>query len=547
LEKPVNKYKIRKMQYRLPLILSILACLFCFSTNGYAQAIAAEEDNNPVILYSTMPRKYEIGGIKVEGVKGYEDYVLIGLSGLSIGQTVSVPGDEITAAIKRYWRHGLFSDARIEAEKIVGNKIFLKIILTQRPRIAEINYHGIKKSEREDLQEKLGISWQKGNQITPNTIDRAKLVIKGYFDDKGFKNADVNIIERNIEGNKEQVNVDVIIDKKEKVKVNQITIEGNTVLSDKKLKRVMKKTNEKNKLANIFRTKKFIEEKYEEDKQLIIDKYNELGYRDAQIVVDSITPYDDRTVDIYMRIEEGNKYYLRNITWAGNTIYNTDWLAANLRMKKGDVYNQKLLEERISGDEDAIGNYYYNQGYVFYHLDPVEVNIVGDSIDLEMRIIEGPQATINKVRINGNDRLYENIVRRELRTKPGDLFNKDALERSYREIAQMGHFNPENIQPDVQPDNVNGTVDINWNLESKANDQIEFSAGWGQTGVIGKLSLKFTNFSMANLFRKNDNYRGILPQGDGQTLTISGQTNGSYYQSYSLSFFDPWFGGKRPN
>ena len=535
------------MQYRLPLILSILACLFCFSTNGYAQAIAAEEDNNPVILYSTMPRKYEIGGIKVEGVKGYEDYVLIGLSGLSIGQTVSVPGDEITAAIKRYWRHGLFSDARIEAEKIVGNKIFLKIILTQRPRIAEINYHGIKKSEREDLQEKLGISWQKGNQITPNTIDRAKLVIKGYFDDKGFKNADVNIIERNIEGNKEQVNVDVIIDKKEKVKVNQITIEGNTVLSDKKLKRVMKKTNEKNKLANIFRTKKFIEEKYEEDKQLIIDKYNELGYRDAQIVVDSITPYDDRTVDIYMRIEEGNKYYLRNITWAGNTIYNTDWLAANLRMKKGDVYNQKLLEERISGDEDAIGNYYYNQGYVFYHLDPVEVNIVGDSIDLEMRIIEGPQATINKVRINGNDRLYENIVRRELRTKPGDLFNKDALERSYREIAQMGHFNPENIQPDVQPDNVNGTVDINWNLESKANDQIEFSAGWGQTGVIGKLSLKFTNFSMANLFRKNDNYRGILPQGDGQTLTISGQTNGSYYQSYSLSFFDPWFGGKRPN
>ena len=535
------------MQYRLPLILSILACLFCFSTNGYAQAIAAEEDNNPVILYSTMPRKYEIGGIKVEGVKGYEDYVLIGLSGLSIGQTVSVPGDEITAAIKRYWRHGLFSDARIEAEKIVGNKIFLKIILTQRPRIAEINYHGIKKSEREDLQEKLGISWQKGNQITPNTIDRAKLVIKGYFDDKGFKNADVNIIERNIEGNKEQVNVDVIIDKKEKVKVNQITIEGNTVLSDKKLKRVMKKTNEKNKLANIFRTKKFIEEKYEEDKQLIIDKYNELGYRDAQIVVDSITPYDDRTVDIYMRIEEGNKYYLRNITWAGNTIYNTDWLAANLRMKKGDVYNQKLLEERISGDEDAIGNYYYNQGYVFYHLDPVEVNIVGDSIDLEMRIIEGPQATINKVRINGNDRLYENIVRRELRTKPGDLFNKDALERSYREIAQMGHFNPENINPDVQPDAANGTVDINWNLESKANDQIEFSAGWGQTGVIGKLSLKFTNFSIANLFRKNDNYRGILPQGDGQTLTISGQTNGSYYQSYSVSFFDPWFGGKRPN
>ncbi|MBO5251999.1 MAG: outer membrane protein assembly factor BamA [Bacteroidaceae bacterium] len=531
------------MLYRILFILSIVACLF--STNTYAQDITAEENNSPVILYSASPKQYEIGGIKVEGVKNYEDYILLGISGLSVGQTITVPGDEITGAIKNYWKHGLFSDVRIEAEKIVGNKIYLKIILTQRPRIADIRYHGVKKSEKQDLEAKLGLA--KGSQITPNLVDRAKLLIKRHFDDKGFKNAEVNIIERNIEGNKEQVNVDIMIDKKEKVKVNQITIDGNTVLSDKKLKRVMKKTNEKNKLVNLFRTKKFIEEKYEEDKQLIIDKYNELGYRDAQIVVDSVTPFDDRTVNVYMRIEEGNKYYLRNIDWVGNTVYHSDYLAAKLLMKKGDVYNQKLLNDRLSQDEDAIGNDYYNQGYVFYRLDPVEVNIVGDSIDLEMRIIEGPQATINKVSINGNDRLYENIVRRELRTKPGDLFNRTALERSYREIAQMGHFNPENINPDVRPDAANGTVDINWQLESKANDQIEFSAGWGQTGVIGKLSLKFTNFSMANLFRKNDNYRGFLPQGDGQTLTISAQTNGTYYQSYNVSFFDPWFGGKRPN
>ena len=531
------------MLYRILFILSIVACLF--STNTYAQDITAEENNSPVILYSASPKQYEIGGIKVEGVKNYEDYILLGISGLSVGQTITVPGDEITGAIKNYWKHGLFSDVRIEAEKIVGNKIYLKIILTQRPRIADIRYHGVKKSEKQDLEAKLGLA--KGSQITPNLVDRAKLLIKRHFDDKGFKNAEVNIIERNIEGNKEQVNVDIMIDKKEKVKVNQITIDGNTVLSDKKLKRVMKKTNEKNKLVNLFRTKKFIEEKYEEDKQLIIDKYNELGYRDAQIVVDSVTPFDDRTVNVYMRIEEGNKYYLRNIDWVGNTVYHSDYLAAKLLMKKGDVYNQKLLNDRLSQDEDAIGNDYYNQGYVFYRLDPVEVNIVGDSIDLEMRIIEGPQATINKVSINGNDRLYENIVRRELRTKPGDLFNRTALERSYREIAQMGHFNPENINPDVRPDAANGTVDINWQLESKANDQIEFSAGWGQTGVIGKLSLKFTNFSMANLFRKNDNYRGFLPQGDGQTLTISAQTNGTYYQSSNVSFFDPWFGGKRPN
>ena len=479
------------MRYRFSFILATLACLLCFCNKGYAQEITAEENNSPVILYSATPKKYEIAEIKVEGVDNYEDYVLIGLSGLSVGQTITVPGDEITSAIKRYWRHGLFSDVRIEAEKIVGDKIYLRIILAQRPRIAEIHYHGIKKSEREDLEAKLGLA--KGSQITPNLIDRAKIVIKRHFDDKGFKNAEVNILEKSIEGNKDQVNVDIMIDKKEKVKVHQITIDGNTVLTDKKLKRIMKKTNEKNKLLNLFRPKKFIEEKYEEDKQLIIDKYNELGYRDAQIVVDSITPYDDRTVDIYMHIEEGNKYYLRNITWVGNTVYPSDYLAAELRMKKGDIYNQKLLNDRISNDEDAIGNKYYNQGYVFYSLDPVEVNIVGDSIDLEMRISEGAQATINKVRINGNDRLYENVVRRELRTKPGDLFNKDALERSYREIAQMGHFNPENIQPDVQPDVANGTVDINWNLESKANDQVEFSAGWGQTGVIGKLRLNGLN------------------------------------------------------
>ena len=532
------------MRYLFPISLFALACSFSIPVEIYAQEVN-DTIYKPTILYNGTPKKYEIADIQVEGVKNYEDYVLIGISGLAVGQTITVPGDDITSAVKRYWRHGLFSSVQITAEKIVGNKIYLKISLAQRPRITDIVYHGVKKSEREDLQAKLGLV--KGSQITPNLIDRAKIVIKKHFSDKGFKNTEVNIVEREDPNNKEQVYVDVNIDKKEKIKVHLIQIDGNTVLSDKKLKRIMKKTNEKGKLVNLFRTKKFIQEKYEEDKQKIIDKYNELGYRDAQIEVDSVSPFDDKTVDVYMKIYEGNKYYLRDITWVGNTVYPSDLLNEQLQMKKGDVYNQKLLNDRISNDEDAIGNNYYNRGYVFYHLDPVEVNIDGDSIDLEMRITEGPQATISRVRINGNDRLYENIVRRELRTRPGDLFSKDALERSYREIAQMGHFNPENIQPDVQPNIQDGTVDINWNLESKANDQVEFSAGWGQTGVIGKLSLKFTNFSFANLFRKNDNFRGFLPQGDGQTLTISGQTNGSYYQSYSISFLDPWFGGKRPN
>ena len=518
--------------------------MFSFST-VHAQENTNTENDKPVVLYNGTPKKYEIADIKVTNIDNYEDYVLIGISGLAVGQTITVPGDDITSAIKRYWRHGLFSDVKITAEKIEGNKIYLFIHLTLRPRITDIRFNGVKKSEREDLQAKLGMA--KGSQITPNLIDRAKIIIKRHFDEKGFKNAEVNIVEREDPANKEQVYVDVNIDKKDKVKVHKITIDGNSVLTDKKLKRVMKKTNEKGKLVNLFRAKKFINERYEEDKQKIIDKYNELGYRDAIIEVDSVTPYDEKTVDVYMKIYEGNKYYLRDITWVGNTVYPSDLLNEQLRMKRGDVYNQKLLNDRISNDEDAIGNNYYNRGYVFYHLDPVEVNIDGDSIDLEMRIVEGPQASISHVRINGNDRLYENVVRRELRTRPGDLFSKEALERSYREIAQMGHFNPENIKPDVQPNYENGTVDINWGLESKANDQVEFSAGCGQTGIIGKLSLKFTNFSFANLFRKNDNFRGFLPQGDGQTLTISGQTNGRYYQSYSISFLDPWFGGKRPN
>ena len=456
------------MRYRFLLSLLILAC--CMSLRAQAQEVMNDTIYNPTILYNGTPKQYEIADIKVSGVKNYEDYVLIGISGLAVGQTITVPGDDITTALKRYWRHGLFSDVKILADKIVGNKIYLSIRLAQRPRITDIVIHGVKKSEREDLQTRLGMA--KGTQITPNLIDRAKILIKKYFDEKGFKNAEVNIIEREDTANAEQVYVDVDIDKKAKIKVHKITIDGNSVLTDKKLKRVMKKTNEKGKLINLFRSKKFIDERYEEDKQKIIEKYNELGYRDAQIVEDSVSQYDEKTVDVYMKIYEGQQYYIRNITWVGNTVYPSDLLAEQLRMKKGDVYNQKLMNDRITNDEDAIGNNYYNRGYVFYQLNPVEVNIDGDSIDLEMRITEGPQASISHVRINGNDRLYENIVRRELRTRPGDLFSKEALERSYREIAQMGHFNPENIQPDVQPNVEDGTVDINWGLESKAESEV---------------------------------------------------------------------------
>ena len=504
----------------------------------------------PDISYAGTPKTLVLGGINVSGIEGYEDYMLAGISGLSVGQEIMVPGNEITDAVKRYWRHGLFSDVKISADSIVGDKIYLHISLAMRPRVSVINYVGLKKSEREDMENKLGLL--KGAQITPNMIDRAKILAKRYFDDKGFKNADIEIRQRDDVSNKNQVILDVIIDKKEKMKVRDIIIEGNAQLPSRKIKGgflrkgAFAKTHEAGKLSSLFKAKKFTPERWAADKKKLIEKYNELGFRDATILEDTVWNADEKHVNIHIKVDEGKKYYLRNVTWVGNTVYSTDYLNALLGMKKGDVYDQKLLNKRLTEDEDAVGNQYWNHGYLFYNLQPTEMNIVGDSIDLEMRIVEGQQAHLNKVRINGNDRLYENVVRRELRTKPGDLFSKEALQRSARELATMGHFDAEKVSPDVRPNYEDGTVDINWNLEQKSNDQIEFSLGWGQTGLIGKIGLKLNNFSMRNLFGKNKERRGLLPIGDGETLSLGVQTNGKYYQSYNASYSTAWLGGKRP-
>ena len=505
---------------------------------------------HPDINYAGTPRTVVIGGIAVSGVQGYEDYMLSGISGLSVGQTITVPGNDITDAVKRYWKHGLFSDVSISADSIVGNKIYLNIYLQTLPRVSEINYIGLKKSEREAMETRLGLL--KGGQVTPNTISRAKFLAKKYFDDKGFNNADIDIMQRDDVSNKNSVILDVIVDKKAKMRVRHIEIVGNKALSDKKIKGTLftkgafKKIHESGKFGNIFKSKKYTPERWKEDKRNLIKKYNEYGFRDAVILEDSVWNVDDKHVNILVKVDEGTKYYLRNITWVGNTVYATDYLNALLGMKKGDVYNQTLLNKRLTEDEDAVGNKYWNNGYLFYNLQPTEVNIVGDSIDLEMRITENQQARLNHVRINGNDRLYENVVRRELKTKPGDLFSKEALMRSARELASMGHFDPEKVNPDVKPDPENGTVDINWNLEQKSNDQIEFSLGWGQNGLIGRVGLKLNNFSIRNLFNKNSERRGILPIGDGEVLSLGVQTNGRFYQSYNMNYSTNWFGGKRP-
>ena len=525
--------------------------LMLLALSGVTLTMSAQQKIvNPDITYSGTPKTYKLAGLTVTGIEGYEDYVLTGISGLTVGQELEVPGTAITDAVKRYWKHGLFSDVSISADSIVGDNIYLKIHLAPRPRISTINYNGLKKTEREDMEKKLGLL--KGGQITPNMIDRAKILAKKYFEDKGYKNAEVFIRQRDDVAAKNQVILDIDVDKKEKLKVRSIIIDGDNQLGEKKIKGTLfskgafAKTHEAGKLANILKSKKFTPERWAEDKKNLITKYNEYGYRDAMIVKDSVWNVDPKHVDIYVKVDEGKKYYIRNIKWVGNTVYSTDYLSRLLDMKKGDVYNQTYLNKRLSQDEDAVGNAYWNNGYLFYNLQPTEVNIVGDSIDLEMRITEGQQARINRVKINGNDRLYENVVRRELRTKPGDLFSKEALQRSARELASMGHFDPEAINPVPEPNYEDGTVDINYNLKQKSNDQVELSLGWGQTGVIGRVGLKLNNFSMANLFRRNREHRGIMPIGDGETLSLGAQTNGTYYQSYNAQYSTNWLGGKRP-
>lgn len=528
------------MRYKLLFLISIISTL-CATSQAQERI---DTIYNPKVIYTGMPRSYEIAGIKVTGADNYDDHIVIGYSGLKIGDRITIPGDDINDAAKRFWKQGLFSNVQIKVEKTAGDKAWLEFSLRQQPRIAEINYYGVKKGEKEDLQERLQL--MKGNQITQNIVNRAIAIIEKYFGDKGFKNAEVKIDLQEDLSHKNEMIVNINVDKHDKVKVHKIYIDGNEVLSDRALKRVMKKTNEKGNILELFGQKKFVENDYKDDLNRIIEKYNEKGYRDAKILADSVVKYNDKTVDVYISLEEGKKYYISDIKWVGNTLYSSDELSAYLGIYPGEVYNQKLLNKRTVEDDDAISNFYMNRGYLFYHLVPIEKNIKGDSIELEMSMIEGPQARINKVTISGNDRLYEKVIRRELRIKPGELFSKNDLMRSLREIAQTGHFNPENLQPEISPNEENGTVDIGLPLESKANDQIEFSLGWGQTGVTGKLALKFTNFSIKNLFNPGS-YKGIIPQGEGQTFTISAQTNARYYQAYSISFLDPWFGGKRPN
>ena len=498
----------------------------------------------PVIEYTMQRKTYEIADISVTGADSYEDFVLIGFSGLAVGDKIEIPGDQITKSLKRFWKQGLFSDVKFKATKIEGDKIWLEIALKQRPRVSDIAYQGLRKSEQEDVEVKVGI--QKGGQMTPDLADRAKKIITKYLEEKGFYHTQVQVLQFDDLAHPGYVKVAVKVNKQEKTRVGQIIITGNNALTATQINRAMKKTNDNN-IVNLFRPKKFVATEFENDKKAVIEKYNEIGYRDAMIVADSVvqSSIDSTRVDVYLTVDEGNKYVFGDITWVGNTVYPYEYLDAVLGIKKGETYNLKELNKRLNEDDDAVSKLYTDQGYLFFNVDPVEVRIYNDSIDFEMRMYEGQPATINEINIVGNTRVYEHVVRRELYTKPGQLYSQSDIMRSLRELAQMGHFDQEKLVPDIQPNPEDGTVDITYQLETKSSDQIEFSLGWGATGLVGSLGLKFTNFAIQNLFNPKS-YR-IVPQGEGQTFSINARTNGVYYTSASISFLEPWLGGKRPN
>ncbi len=520
--------------------IKLFIVLLLISAKVFSQE--AESDSTNFSIYYSSPKEYVIKGLDVQGIRYLDTQVLLQISGLSIGDKIVVPGDAITNSIKKLWNHGLFSDVKITADKIVGDNIWLRINLQERPRLADVNFSGVSKSEKDDINKKVLLL--KGSQVTDNQLRTAEKIIKNIFLDKGFLNTTVNVIQRDDTTQNNSVILDINVDKKEKVKVSEIVYHGNANLKAGMLEKSMKKTKAK-KIKNFFSSKKFLTEKYTEDKINLIKKYNEKGYRDATITKDSITKLDNDRVRVDIWVEEGNKYYFRDIKWVGNTIYPSEYLSARLGIKKGDVFDQKLLDKRTKDDEDAVSSDYLDHGYLFFNLSPMETRVEADSIDLEMRIQEGRQATIDKIIISGNTKTNEHVARRELRTLPGDLFSKADIIRTVRELSQLGHFDPEAINPDVRPHPESGTVDIAYELTEKANDQIELSGGWGANMFVGTIGLKFSNFSVRNIFNK-EAWRP-LPTGDGQALSLRAQTSGKFYKSYSFTFTEPWFGGRKPN
>jgi len=539
LERPVNSYWKNDDKMVRKKLKRIFLAVFLILTN---LALFSQEEEK-IIDYSNS-FDYKIGGVSVSGVRFLDPNALIGISGLRVGQEVSVPGDAITTAVKKLWQQGLFSDVRISVVKTVADTVYLDIALQERPRISSVKYNGLKNSEAQDLVEK--INMPVGSQLTSYQLAHARKVITEHFVEKGFLNTTVDFIQKDDPAQPNNIILTVNVDKKEKVKIGEITFQGNENFTDKQLRRKFKNTKQKN--LNFFKPSKFITEKYDEDKEKLKTFYNDNGFKDFKILGDSVYPISEDRVGLKLKVEEGTQYFLRNITWVGNSVYRKEDLDRWLNIKKGSVYDQSHLEDRLngaSGAQDAVSSAYQDNGYLFSRLTPVEAKIENDSVDLEIRIYEGDQAYLNNIIISGNTRTNEHIARRELYTLPGDLFSKDKIIRSIRQLGVIGHFDPEKINPNVVPDPANGTVDLLYKLEERANDQFEISGGWGAGMLVGTIGVRFNNFAMRNFFKLNE-WRPY-PSGDGQSLSIRAQSNGRLYQSYNLSFNEPWLGGKKPN
>jgi len=490
------------------------------------------------------PKRYELGGITISGARYLDSNTLIGLTGLRVGDPISVPGEEIGKAIRKLWDQGILGDVSVSITRTDGNRIFLDFNLKERPRLSKFEFSGISKSQGEDLTKKIKLI--RGKVVTDALLSNTRTQVRKFYTNKGFLDAKVNITQVPDSSLSNSVVLKINVDKGGKIKIRDVAFEGNEAFKDSKLKGKLKKTKEK-KFPKILNSGKFQRVEFEEDKKKLIEFYNAQGYRDAVIVSDTLVRTGD-ALSLRIRLDEGPKYYFRNITWAGNYLYDDKTLASVLGIKEGSVYSKETLDKRLNYNPTGqdITSLYMNDGYLFFSIEPVETKVEGDSIDIEMRITEGVQARIKEINIAGNTKTSDHVLRRELRTLPGDKFNRELLIRSQREIATLGYFDPEKVGINPVPNAADGTVDINYTVVEKPSDQITLSGGWGGfAGFIGTVGLVFNNFSL----RKAGHFRNWtpVPAGDGQRVALNVQANGTQFQAYSLSFTEPWLGGRKPN
>lgn len=502
-----------------------------------------------VVNYAS-PREYTLSGVDFEGIKTLDKNILKLISGLAEGDKITIPGDKTADALDKLWNEGLFDDIQLVVDKTQGDYIWLKFIVTEKSRIRRFNFTGVSKSEADDIRKKINIAT--GRVLTDYLHAYIEETVTAFYQDKGYKNCKVTLDPQvdtaNCKGSTDACGVFLHINVKKgsKVKISDIFVEDNLVMSDGKIRRSMKDTKRK-RIYNIFKSSKYLPENLVKDKENILKKYYARGYRDAAIVKDSVYATSNDRVAIKLVMSEGHKYYYRNITWVGNTKYSSEALSKQLGIKKGDVYDQEQFEARLfmNAQSTDVTSLYMDDGYLFFQLNPVEVRVVNDSIDFEMRIYEGRQATIRNVTVVGNTKTNDRVIMREIRTRPGYLFRRTDIIRTQRELASLGYFNPETVTPVPKPDAATGTVDIEYNVEERPSDQLELSGGWGANRIVGTLGVSFNNFSTKNFF--NGPAWTPLPSGDGQKLSVRAQSNGLYFQSYNASFTEPWLGGRKPN